>query len=125
MILIIGGTSHGKLSYVKEKVGEVSVAVDFEGAKTGRIFDKMHLAIRELQKNGGDPEAALDAVLESNPGVIIICDEIGGGVVPIEPEERQWRETVGRLCHKLAQRADFTERIFFGIPMRLAGDKDW
>ena len=123
--MIIGGTSHGKLSYVKEKIGEVTVSTDFEGAKNSRVFDKMHLAVRELQKSGEDSEAALDAVLESNPGVIIICDEIGGGVVPIDPEERQWRETVGRLCHKLAQRAEFTERVFFGISMRLSGDGDW
>ena len=125
MVLIIGGASQGKLQYVLTKTGDVSVAEDFSDAGNCRVFNRFHLAVRGLLTNGGDPESALDEIMRQNPGIIIICDEIGGGVVPADPEGRAWREAVGRLCFKIAERADFVERVFCGLPMRLKGEGEW
>ena len=65
------------------------------------------------------------ALLEANPDVILICDEVGCGVVPVEPAQRARREAVGRLCCRLAERAERVERIFCGLPMVLKGEGPW
>ena len=33
--------------------------------------------------------------LKSNPDAIVICDELGNGIVPIKKQERIWREQTG------------------------------
>lgn len=50
---------------------------------------------------------------------MILCDEIGCGVVPLDPTEREWREVTGRICCKLAEKAERVDRIFCGLNMRL------
>ena len=117
MILIIGGAGQGKLDYVLQKTGYTSdqVAHTPEEAKSKPIFDGLeqwpHLDEEEL--------------LTANPDLILICDEVGCGVVPIDPAQRAWREDVGRLCCRLAKRAERVERIFCCLPMTLKGDKPW
>ena len=117
MILIIGGAGQGKLDYVLQKTGygPAQVARTPEEARTRPVFAGLE----------DWPELDEAALLEANPDVILICDEVGCGVVPIAREERAWREAVGRLCCALAQRADTVERIFCGIPMTLKGDSAW
>ena len=46
----------------------------------------------------------------------IISREIGSGVVPMTPEERNWRELHGQVLQALANRADRVFRIFCGLP---------
>ena len=103
MILIVGGAGQGKLDYVLQKTGYTPDQV----AHT----PEDHLDEEEL--------------LTANPDLILICDEVGCGVVPIDPAQRAWREDVGRLCCRLAKRAERVERIFCGLPMTLKGDKPW
>ena len=47
--------------------------------------------------------------------------EEGGGVVPVDKNERAAREAAGRLGCLLAQRADAVVRVFCGIPVYLKG----
>ena len=53
---------------------------------------------------------------------VVIATEVGGGVVPVDPEERAAREAAGRLACLLAQRADAVVRVFCGIPVVLKGE---
>ena len=119
MILLIGGTGQGKLAYAIEKTGcgPEDVACDPEAARRKPIFVGLESWIREHPDE--NLEEKLDTVLEDNPDVVILCDEVGCGVVPIDPGERSWREAVGRLCCVLARRADRVERIFCGLSMVL------
>ena len=48
--------------------------------------------------------------------------ELGGGIVPIDPEEREKRERAGRLACLLAERAEVVVRVFCGIPKVLKGE---
>ena len=41
--------------------------------------------------------------------------------MPIDPEQRAWREAVGRMNAMLAARAERVTRIFCGLPMELKG----
>ena len=56
-------------------------------------------------------------LLESLRGNCITCDEIGCGIIPLDPLERQWREEVGRLCCAVAAEPDtLLFRLTAGIP---------
>ena len=113
MTLIIGGAAQGKLDYVLQKTGYDldQVAHTPEEARTLPIFDGVELW----------PDLDEEALLSANPDIILICDEVGCGVVPMDPAQRTWREQVGRLCCRLAKRAERVERMFCGLPMTLKG----
>jgi adenosyl cobinamide kinase/adenosyl cobinamide phosphate guanylyltransferase len=115
MILIIGGAGQGKLNDVLERSGLTREQVSETLPTTKPIVYGLHQITRE------HPELTVDDL----PDGILICDEIGCGVVPMSPEERDWRERTGRLCCAIAQRAQRVERIFCGIPMVLKGDGAW
>ena len=55
-----------------------------------------------------------ERLIEKNPSVIIIADEIGCGVVPVEKSDRDLRELCGRLNCMLAERADKVVRVVCG-----------
>ena len=57
--------------------------------------------------------------IRDSPDCIIISDEIGNGIVPMEHEEREYRELTGRLLCELANKADRVERIVCGIGERI------
>ena len=50
---------------------------------------------------------------------VVIATEVGGGVVPADPDERAAREAAGRLSVLLAQRAERVVRVFCGLPVEL------
>ena len=72
----------------------------------------------ELAAGCGDL-AALAQQLARNE--VVIATEVGGGVVPVDKNERAAREAAGRLGCLLAQRADAVVRVFCGIPVYLKG----
>ena len=117
MILIIGGVGQGKLDYVLRRTGytRAQVAHTPEQAETLPVFYGLERW----------PELDEARLLSANPEVILICAEVGCGVVPADPAQRKWREGVGRLCCRLARRASRVERIFCGLPMVLKGEGEW
>ena len=52
----------------------------------------------------------------------VTASEVGGGVVPLDPNEREARERAGRLACLLAKRADTVVRVFCGIPRVIKGE---
>ena len=125
MRLIIGGAGQGKLDYALKQTGADPAAVALDPARAADSPILYRLEAWVKANPAVDHLAALEELLAVNPGIVILCDEVGCGVVPIAREERVWREAVGRLCCTLAQRADAVERIFCGIPMTLKGDSAW
>lgn len=126
MELYIGGYAQGKLSYVLKQTGitadrVVDAAAVFEGcgkAQAG-IINHFHLLVRKLLKEGGDPEDMLEKMIQQNPKLIIICDEVGNGIVPVDAEEREYRERLGRILCGLAEKAEKVERVICGIGQRI------
>ncbi|MFQ9918357.1 MAG: bifunctional adenosylcobinamide kinase/adenosylcobinamide-phosphate guanylyltransferase [Flavonifractor plautii] len=118
MILIIGGAGQGKLDYVPGK-DRVRPAPRWPAPRGGPGHEPVFAGLEDW------PELDEAALLEANPDVILICDEVGCGVVPVEPAQRARREAVGRLCCRLAERAERVERIFCGLPMVLKGEGPW
>ena len=67
--------------------------------------------------------AELEELLQKNPEICIVTNELGYGVVPIEPFDRKWREKTGRICTELAAKADSVTRVVCGIGILLKGEE--
>ena len=50
---------------------------------------------------------------------VLTADEIGCGIVPLDPFERDYREREGRFCQRAAAQAREVYRILCGLEMRL------
>ncbi|MBC8569300.1 bifunctional adenosylcobinamide kinase/adenosylcobinamide-phosphate guanylyltransferase [Zongyangia hominis] len=128
MRLIVGGKGQGKRAYALTACPSGGVAdgenCDAEDLTSCRIFDNLHLWVRREMEEGRDPWPTLEQVLEENPDMIILCDEIGCGIVPMDPSEREWREKTGRICCALAGRAQRVERVICGCVQVIKGDKE-
>ncbi len=128
MEVFIGGCSQGKLEFVKNRY-EIKQEEIVEGANasleeccTCRILNHFHLFIKKIQnKEEQELEAkrALDIIFERNPDVLLISDEIGSGIVPMDPEERIYREAVGRTLCIAAGKAEAVWRITCGLGQRV------
>lgn len=125
MRLITGGAYQGKTRYAAEKYGLAENEIISGAELCGDIpegvkcVDSLHLYIKKVISEGGDPTEKLGRIIVSCPDIIFIMDEIGNGIIPIERSERIWREQVGRTGCFLAQRAESVERIVCGIAMRI------
>ena len=114
MIVVIGGIASGKKTWVRS-LGygeeEFSDSPDDPCPVIYNIQDSIFLGATD------------EDLLEQFAGKeVVICPEVGCGVVPASSEDREWRERVGRLTNKLANKADCVVRVVCGIPMALKGE---
>ena len=114
MILIIGGFAQGKLHYVKQRYARCE-----DGRKVAVLDGTLHHSIREQLRQGTAPEAMIEHFCKEHPDCILICDEIGNGIVPLEAEERIYRERTGRILEQLAAQADEVVRVVCGIGQKI------
>ena len=125
-ILIIGGLGQGKLAYARSRYGIGEQDAGGPDTPSEALWQKpllydVHLLIRKQSHIGGGGGSVLLNKLAGRDSWIVICDEVGCGVVPMDPMERRWREEVGRVCCALAKRADIVERVYLGIAQRIKG----
>ena len=126
MKLIIGGYAQGKLDYVLSKYHLTENAV-WDGAlpRNAALQDKpiivnhFHQWVKQRILDGGCPEEEMISFLDDYENCIIICDEIGNGIVLIDKFEREYRERVGRILIELAKRAEEVERVLCGIGQKI------
>lgn len=114
MILIIGSLASGKTRYVKT-LGYLDSDIA-DGVLDGRPVLNNLQDLVFADPSGADRLFSLLANKE-----IVICDEVGSGVIPVEPGIREAREAVGRLCIQLASEAERVIRLVCGIPMLIKG----
>lgn len=127
MILIVGGVFQGKLEFaksLKESGVEPERIVDGENLDeeqlaSADVVNHFHLYLRSLLEQGREVTAAVQSLLERNPQVILVAAELGCGVVPVDAFDRQYRETVGRVCCRLAKEAQAVYRVTCGIGVRI------
>ncbi|MFV0497897.1 MAG: bifunctional adenosylcobinamide kinase/adenosylcobinamide-phosphate guanylyltransferase [Candidatus Fimivivens sp.] len=113
MILIIGGAHCGKRHYAAHCLG-------YDSAQMSDRLDHAPVlyGLETLLKEGAHDQEILPALRQKQ---VVICDEVGCGVVPIDDGERTWRETVGRVCCLLAHEADKVIRVQCGIATVIKG----
>jgi adenosylcobinamide kinase/adenosylcobinamide-phosphate guanylyltransferase len=69
----------------------------------------------------GPVAAALDAI-DGRPGpVVVVSDEVGGGIVPMHAGARAFRDLAGIVHQRFAGRADEAHLLVAGIPLALKG----
>lgn len=125
MIMIIGGAYQGKLAYAKETFPDVNWT-DGEQCEKEEIFQcegifHFHKYIEHLLASGEDISGLAKQIKEKNPDLILVTDEIGYGIVPMDPFLREVRETTGRVCTELAKDAEKVIRVVCGIPTVIKG----
>ena len=125
MIFIFGGLYQGKLDYAltrfaltENDVFHCTEDSDNE-PKNKKIIYELDKWILALTKNKMDVNKAIKQFIKNNPDVIIICNDISCGIVPLDPVQRKWREAAGRAAAVLAQNSTEVIRIFCGIPSQI------
>ncbi|MDD7769345.1 bifunctional adenosylcobinamide kinase/adenosylcobinamide-phosphate guanylyltransferase [Suipraeoptans intestinalis] len=132
MKLIIGGAAQGKRDYAREQFGrgrylDGSCCSREELYREKGVYD-FQLWIRKRMQEEKEPfqeggkERLLEqckAILQENPEIVIICNEVGCGLVPIEQADRQYRDLVGEICVWLAKEAEEVHRVICGIGRRI------
>lgn len=142
MILIIGGRAQGKREFAKtrfslsddeiytvpqtgndslndEEIPE-TVSPETELSKGNfRAIDGYHRAIYEQLRRGENPETAFSNLLKQYPHIILVADEVGMGIVPIEKNERDYRDAVGHVLTLAAASSDEVYRVIAGLGQRV------
>lgn len=128
MILITGGKAQGKFRLAKEMFPDAEVSCGafpdsgfIEGALKDKdlIIDDFNIPAREFFENGTE---TIEKVHELNAcfrEVVLITDQVGSGIVPVEKAEREFREWIGRLQCTLAEEADEVIRVICGIGQKI------
>ena len=121
MILIIGGSCQGKLDFSKSRFaltdGDIFICRTEEIDLTRRCLAYIDRFTLACVRAGRDPLAFFrdnEAWLADS---ILIVNDVSGGIVPMDPVMRAWREATGRVSQFL--RADEVWRVFCGLPERL------
>lgn len=140
MIVVVGGRTQGKLHFALEEfdislqgqdtcktwqlldgntndLNDLSVTL---GQDTPLILDHYEVFIRQQLQAGKEPDQELHAIVEQHKdNLLLICDEVGYGIVPMDKHDREYRECVGRtMCHA-ASVATEVWRVVAGIGMRI------
>ncbi len=121
MKLIIGGAFQGKLAYASaaaeiapEEFADGAVC-GFEVLDTCRGMNHFHEYVRRYLAEGRSVEELPERIVQKNPEVVLVANELGCGIVPMDPFERQFREAFGRLCCRLTQEAKEVHRVICGL----------
>ncbi|MDY5022643.1 MAG: bifunctional adenosylcobinamide kinase/adenosylcobinamide-phosphate guanylyltransferase [Blautia sp.] len=120
MDMIIGGAFQGKTAYAKDHYPQVESWVNGKKAaeedlKSAQgVLDFQEYIKKELAA-GREVSHLAGLLLEENPDLVLVCQEVGYGVVPVDAFERKYREAVGRVCTELASGAKKVTRVVCGI----------
>ncbi len=103
-----------------EDTGETTTESEAaKAANQGILVNHLHRIIRQELESGRTEDEIREEILTLGRQpfeVVFLCDELGNGIVPIDPDERQWREVVGHILRAIADEANEVLRIFCGIP---------
>ena len=128
MILITGGAFQGKKAYAMETFSlDESMMADGESCSWEDIYKArgifhFHSYIRRALEEGRELKTLAEDLTLRNPEAVIVVNELGSGVVPIDAFDRNYRETTGRICCELAQKAREVHRVVCGIGMVIKHD---
>lgn len=108
MKLYIGGVCQGQEEMARSENPGCEVFADF------------HETIRStVLQDGQEPREFAQRFCEKHPDAVIVANEVGAGVVPMNREDRAFREAVGRALCVIAQKAESVTRFVCGIGVRI------
>nr|WP_205606416.1 bifunctional adenosylcobinamide kinase/adenosylcobinamide-phosphate guanylyltransferase [Clostridium butyricum] len=83
--------------------------------------------IKELLVVYDDEEKVKENIkkmIKENRKAVIISNEIGYGIVPIDKFERRYRELTGRICCEIAKESKEVHRVICGIGTIIKGEEN-
>ena len=107
MRLYIGGAYQGQAELAR---------AENPGAE---VLDDFHEAVRAALMRGEEPSDFARRVCAGHPDAVIVANEVGAGVVPVDADERAYREAVGRALCVIAQASEAVTRVVCGIGARI------
>ena len=110
MILVLGGIASGKRTYVASLGYDESQMSDSIASSAPVLC-----GLQDMLREGPLSEEELEALQRKE---VVVCCEVGQGVVPLDPSDRAWRELVGRTCARLARHVRVV-RMVCGIPVTI------
>ncbi len=121
MIVIFGGAYQGKLDYAKENFNIKDEDV-YMCRQDSTEIDTTKAIIYGLEnftfacvKAGLEARDVLAGFGDVLADKIIIVSDISQGIVPLDPDQRAWREMNGRCMLWLGKNADRVIRVFCGL----------
>lgn len=116
MILIVGGQGSGKRDFVRSLgFTDADCGTSLEGASP--VLLDLHLLVKDI------PAVSDETFANLQSRRVVVCNEVGCGIVPVSADDRAWRDRVGRTCARLARDADRVVRLCCGIPQDLKGGR--
>ncbi len=89
----------------------------------GVVVDCLTLWLSNLMAGSFDVDAETSALIDAFTAcpadIVFVSNEIGMGLVPMDPLSRQFRDAQGRLNQRIAAASDSVEFVAAGLPMRL------
>ena len=127
MRLVIGGAWQQKTEaacryFRMEKEDLIDGRIcDLEDIYTCSGIHHFHLYIKRMMEQNPEVSGFAEKLEQNNPDILLISDEIGYGLVPMDSFERAWREKTGRICCEIAGKAETVIRVVAGIPQVIKG----
>lgn len=123
MKMYIGGANQGQLAFAQKEVSDIlwidGKTCSYEEIEyCGGIYD-FHEYMKRMMSDGISTDDLAKKIISSNPNIVIVSDEIGYGLVPIDRFLREYREQTGRICTALAAYSDSVIRVVMGIGIKI------
>ena len=124
MILIFGGSYQGKLEFAKETFGITendvfTCTVDSEIDWSKKVLYNLDQSFLRHIREGKESREVLKDHLDQLKDKILIVNDISQGIVPMERENRDWREMTGRAMLYISKEADEVYRVFCGLGSKI------
>ncbi|WP_181186140.1 bifunctional adenosylcobinamide kinase/adenosylcobinamide-phosphate guanylyltransferase [Alkalicoccus urumqiensis] len=119
MHVFIGGAFAGTLEAAQDRYPEAPVIRPGESfpPENGAVI--IHDFRQYLHQNG---EKAFHHLLDRLPAerIVLVMEEMGNGVVPLEKELRKLRDANGRAAARAVRKADDADYVWYGLsrPMK-------
>jgi len=122
MEMITGGAYQGKREYAKkifgfsdDDIADGTVCSETE-IFSAKCICSYHIFVKRMLGDGKDPCEITERLCRENTDLIIITDEIGCGIIPLEKKERIWREMTGRCGCIIAANSVKVTRLINSVP---------
>ncbi|MBR5229308.1 MAG: bifunctional adenosylcobinamide kinase/adenosylcobinamide-phosphate guanylyltransferase [Firmicutes bacterium] len=121
MTVIFGGAYQGKLQYAQEtfNISDDSVFVCQPDSTQIDTNKKIIYGLENFTfacvKTGEEAKDLLASFRQELSDKVIVCADISQGIVPLDADQRAWREMNGRCMLWLGREADRVIRVFCGI----------
>lgn len=128
MIMITGGAFSGKKDYAKKRFGFPDEEIlngeicSLEAVFSAKCIADFQLIVKRLLEENADVQTFTERLCKENPSTVVIINEIGAGIIPLEKSDRIWREETGRSGCLIARNSSEVIRLACGIPTTIKGE---